>query len=93
MPHCPFVWPLCPVQVTREGSDTNEGADGLEVVEAQEPPPSSPSIQEKELKASSQPSNTNGNTSGSNESNGGSNRYNAGSTMTALHHYAPSASK
>lgn len=32
--------------------------------------PSSPSIQEKELKAVSQPSNTNGNTSGSNESEG-----------------------
>jgi hypothetical protein len=36
--------------------------------------PSSPSIQEKQLKAASQPSNTNGNTSGSNESDGSKRR-------------------
>lgn len=49
-------------QAVRESSDTGEEGEGMEVT------PSSPSIQEKELKAASQPSNTNGNTSGSNES-------------------------
>ncbi|WIA38463.1 hypothetical protein OEZ86_001786 [Tetradesmus obliquus] len=49
-------------KAVRESSDTGEEGEGMEVT------PSSPSIQEKELKAASQPSNTNGNTSGSNES-------------------------
>lgn len=37
--------------------------------------PSSPSIQEKQIKSASQPSNTNGNTSGSNESDGSKRRH------------------
>lgn len=45
-----------------------EGTGGMQVS------PSSPSIQEKQLKAASQPSNTNGNTSGSNESDGSKRR-------------------
>jgi hypothetical protein len=48
--------------------------EGLELTEGMHASPSSPSIQEKQIKAASQPSNTNGNTSGSNESDGSKRR-------------------
>jgi hypothetical protein len=50
------------LQAARDLSDTGEEGEGMEGS------PGSPSIEEKELKAASQPSNTHGNTSGSNES-------------------------
>lgn len=48
--------------------------EGMEATGGMQVSPSSPSIQEKQLKAASQPSNTNGNTSGSNESDGSKRR-------------------
>lgn len=60
------AWCTLPfLQAARDLSDAGEEGDGMMMNEVS---PSSPSIQEKEIKAASQPSNTNGNTSGSNES-------------------------
>jgi hypothetical protein len=55
------------VQVVREISDADDEM-GMQVS------PGSPSIQDKQLKTASQPSKTDGNTSGSNESDGSKRR-------------------
>lgn len=67
------------LQAAHEVSDADDGSpdecmEDLEGTGGMQVSPSSPSIQEKQLKAASQPSNTNGNTSGSNESDGSKRR-------------------